>query len=200
MIIDPYNKHLGGCILGQPNGVGDIDTWVPQIWDRLIEDKKIKSVIDVGCGGGYSLKYFLKKGIDGLGIEGLRVAREVSPVKDKIYIHDYTIHEYIPSKEYDLAWCCEFVEHVEEKYINNYMKTLDMCKIVAMTHAVPGQQGYNHVNEQLPEYWINVFSKYNFKYEEEYSLNLRKLLLDKKGNPLKNGKWVRNSLMVFSKA
>lgn len=197
IVTDPYRNHLGGCILGQPDGVGDVDTWCPEIWDNIIEQKNVKSVIDIGCGGGYSLRYFLEKGLDGIGIEGLDVAKEVSPVRNNIHIHDYTFHPYIPSKRYDLAWCCEFVEHVEEKYVSNFIQTMIMCNFVAMTHAIPGQNGFHHVNEQPAEYWINKLSRYGFVYDQEYSKQLKELLIDKQGNELDHGKWVRNSLLFF---
>jgi SAM-dependent methyltransferase len=199
IIVDPYRLHLGGCILGQPDGVGDVDTWAPEIWDNIILKYNIKSVIDVGCGGGYSLRYFLEKGLDGIGVEGLDTAREVSPVREKIKIHDYTVHPFFPEKQYDFAWCCEFVEHVEEKYIPNFMTTLSFCEVVAITHAIPGQNGYHHVNEQPAEYWINVFNNYGYKFEQDYSLQLRSSLIDEQGNELPHGKWVKNSLMVFTK-
>jgi len=199
IVVDPYKKHLGGCILGQPNSFGDIDTWAPQIWDNIIARYDIKSVLDIGCGGGYSLKYFLEKGLYGLGIEGLEVAREVSPVKDNIIIHDYTVHAYHPNQDYDFGWCCEFVEHIESQYILNFMMTVKKCKTFAMTHAIPGQGGYHHVNEQNASYWINILQYYNFKYNLDYSEYLKSLLVDTNGDPLQNGKWIRNSLLFFER-
>jgi 2-polyprenyl-3-methyl-5-hydroxy-6-metoxy-1,4-benzoquinol methylase len=67
--------HLGGCEL---NDFGDTNSYVPETWDKLIEDYKPKKIIDVGCGGGYSLKYFLEKNIDGVGVEGFEEAIEKS--------------------------------------------------------------------------------------------------------------------------
>ena len=192
LITDSNKPHLGGCVLG--GGVGDIDTWCPQVWDNLITKYQVKNLIDVGCGGGYSLTYFLSKGIVGVGIEGLEVAREASPTKHNIILHDFTKSTYTPKQQYDLGWCCEFVEHIEAQYVSNFMHTLSFCKTVAMTHALPGQTGYHHVNEQPPEYWICVFDKYGFKLDQSYSLSLRQLLENKK-----NGKWVKNSLMIFEK-
>lgn len=192
-ITDPNKPHLGGCVL-QNAYKGDINTWSPQVWDNLIFKYQVKTLMDVGCGGGYSLRYFLSKGVKGIGIEGLELAKEVSPVKDKIILHDFTESPYRPDKPYDLGWCCEFVEHVEAKYVQNFMHTLSFCNVVAMTHALPGQNGYHHVNEQPPQYWIDVFKKYYFSYNEEYSLSLRKLLENKS-----NGHWVKNSLMIFEK-
>ena len=164
-------EHLGGCVIG-----GDIGTWAPQVWDKLISLYTVKSCVDVGCGAGHSLKYFIDKNIEGLGIEGYKPAIENSKIREFITEHDYTKGPYIPSKIYDLAWCCEFVEHVEEQYSTNFMETFKRCKIVAITHGVPGQAGFHHVNCQLPEYWIDKFQKFGFFYEKDITLQLRDLL------------------------
>jgi hypothetical protein len=192
--------YLGGCIIEN-----DIGTWAPQVWDKLIEVYNPKSMVDVGCGAGHSTKYFIDKGVDSLGVEGYEPAINSSPVKEFIHVHDYVESEFIPEKEYDLAWCCEFVEHVEEAYTNNFMETFNKCKVVAMTHAVPGQPGFHHVNCQPAEYWINKFSEFGFSYNEEFSILLRDLLpvyqYDEFGNVtyVPNGGHVKNTLMIFEK-
>lgn len=185
-------NHLGGCILE-----GDIGTFAPQVWDRLIELYKPKTVIDVGCGAGYSLKYFLDKHLDGIGVEGFMTAVDKSPVKGNIVVHDYTKGPFVAPSEFDLAWCCEFVEHVEARYMPNFMTTFTKCKYVAMTHAVPGQPGYHHVNCQEAKYWIDIFDQYGFDYLESESLILRKLLYNEDGSWKPNGSHVRSTLMVF---
>lgn len=183
------SKHLGGCYIKEM----DIGTWAPQVWDVLIETYKPKNLIDVGCGAGHSTKYFISKGVDSIGVEGYLPAVEYSELGEKIITHDYTKGEYVPSEKFDLAWCCEFVEHVEEKFCNNFMKTFTQCSIVAMTHAVPGQQGYHHVNCKPASYWIQKFKNIGFTYNKDFSLQLRTLL------PPTNGVYVKNTLMIFEK-
>ena len=198
-------EYLGGCIINDnfPQfGRGDVGTWAPQVWDNLLYTYNPKSIIDVGCGAGHSLNYFIEKGLESVGVEGYLPAIESSAVKDKIKMHDYTKSEFIPAKKYDMAWCCEFVEHVESQYINNFMKTFYECGLVAMTHGVPGQPGFHHVNCQNADYWINIFKLYKFSYLEEYSLSLRVLLPDwDKNKPdfVPNGGHVKNTLMIFKK-
>jgi major membrane immunogen (membrane-anchored lipoprotein) len=200
--------YLGGCIIEDnypESGKGDVGTWAPQVWDKLIEVYQPKSMIDIGCGAGHSTKYFIDKGIQGLGVEGFLPAINSSPIKEHIYVHDYVESEFIPNQEYDLAWCCEFVEHVEEQYSNNFMVTFNKSKVVAMTHAIPGQDGFHHVNCQSAEYWINKFSEFGFSYNHEFSVLLRDLLpvyqYDEYGNItyVPNGGHVKNTLMIFEK-
>lgn len=188
------SNHLGGCVIE-----GDGGTFAPQVWDKIIELHNPKTVIDVGCGAGHSLKYFLDKHLDGIGVEGYQEAIKRSKVRESIVSHDYTLGEFVPSNDFDLAWCCEFVEHVEEKYVNNFMKTFQKCKLVAMTHGVPGQPGYHHVNCQEAKYWIDLFSKYGFDYLEEESFMLRKTLFNPDGSWTPNGSHVRNTLMIFKR-
>jgi hypothetical protein len=207
-------EYLGGCIIS-----GDIGTWAPQVWDKLIEIYNPKTFIDIGCGAGHSLKYFIDKKIKGIGVEGYLPAINNSMVKSSIIIHDYTLSEYIPNEKIDIAWCCEFVEHVEEEYVPNFMKTFEECNIAVITHGVPGQPGFHHVNCQEAKYWIDKFEKSGFIYLEELSLQLRELLpyfrhdngnfydingeIGKFDNGincfLPNGAHVKNTLMVFEK-
>lgn len=182
--------HLGGCILNDT--VGDINTWCPSLWDNLLELTNAKSVIDVGCGVGYSLKYFSDKGLSVFGVDGLQDVLQHSPVRNQIVIHDYTKNPYILDHVVDLAWSCEFVEHIEEQFMENFMKTFDGCRYVAMTHALPGQHGYHHVNCQFPEYWIKAFADRGFRYLESETQMLKGCIVDKP-----YGRWVRNSFMLF---
>jgi hypothetical protein len=77
--------------------------------------------------------------------------------------------------EFDVGWCVEFLEHVEEKYIPNIMDTFRRCKIVVATHALPGDTGgWHHVNLQSPEYWIKKFEDEGFIYDELKTLRLKK--------------------------
>jgi len=191
------SNHLGGCFIG--GEIGDGGTYAPQVWNRILEKYKPKTLIDVGCGAGYSLKYFLDRGVDGIGVEGYEEAIKRSPVGGNIVKHDFINGPFIPPSKFDFAWSCEFLEHVEEQYLDNFMQTFKACKYVATTHALPGQPGHHHVNCKNEEYWIDVFSKYGFEYLEQDSLELRKTLIKSDGTPEENGGHVRTSLKVFKK-
>jgi hypothetical protein len=180
--------HLGGYIVGLTE-FGDPNTYSTEVWDWMIKCG-IKSLIDVGCGEGHSTKYFLDRGIECIGVEGGENAFNNSSVKDKLFLHDYTEGPYIPNKQYDAVWCCEFVEHIEEEYMENFLKTFDFSNKIFMTHATPGQPGYHHVNCQPSDYWIRILEKRGFKYNNELSVFLRGLT-DKIH--------VKNSLLVFEK-
>jgi cyclopropane fatty-acyl-phospholipid synthase-like methyltransferase len=176
-------NYLGGYIIG-----GDHATFCTETWDWMINNN-IKSVIDVGCGEGHSTKYFYDKGCEVLGIEGGKNAISNSPIKEKIILHDYTESPYTPNKTYDAVWCCEFVEHVEEKYIDNFLTTFDYSNNIFLTHAIPGQGGYHHVNEQNSDYWIDKITTRGFNFNKDLALYLRNIT---------KCRWIQ-SLLVFEK-
>jgi len=183
-IHDESEPHLGGFIHG-----GDGNTWCPEVWQALIDDFCVRSVIDVGCGEGQALRWFLNKGLDAVGVEGSLAAIALSG-HGRIVHHDYSNGALLPSQAFDLCWCAEFVEHVEEKHIGNYLATFSSADVVAMTHAAPGQDGWHHVNCQPEAYWIDVMQKYGFVRDIEYSKSLREMT---------EAEHVRRSLLVFRK-
>ena len=181
--------HLGGYIIGLTDH-GDPNTFATEVWDWMIQNG-VKSVLDVGCGEGFSTKYFIDKGLEAMGVEGGENAYQNSPVKRHLVLHDYTKGPFITQKVYDAVWCCEFVEHVEERYAENFLLTFDCAKTVFLTHAVPGQQGYHHVNCQPAEYWIQKMKSRGFNVNLATSAMLRSIT---------QKMHVKNTLLVFEKA
>lgn len=179
--------HLGGCVKG-----GDTDTWDSDLWDILISEYNVKSIVDVGCGEGWSTDYFKKKGLDALGIEGSSIVIESSPHKDILIKHDYTTGEYILPKKYDAVWTCEFVEHVEEKYVNNFLRTFSDVNYVFMTYSEPkwSTGGYHHVNCKDQNYWNVKLASIGFKWNEQRSLELRNI---------SNAKWIKPTFSIYYK-
>ena len=127
--------HLGGYLAG-----GDPDTLYPDMWDWLVDTWEVKSVIDIGCGDAPALSHFLSRGIRAVGVDGM------PPTHELVTQHDYTTGPYVPNGEFDLAWSAEFVEHVDEVYVPNFMATFRRARFAAITHAEPGCPGWHHVN------------------------------------------------------
>ena len=135
--------HLGGYVEG-----GDPDTWYPTLWAWFVDELHVNSVLDVGCGDGAALRWWgsevaVAEGVDGVDQGGY-----------PIFVCDYTTGTFESGRQYDLVWSCEFVEHVEERFVDNFLRTFKAGKYVAMTHAVPGQPGWHHVNCQPSDYWV----------------------------------------------
>ena len=132
-------------------------------------------MLDIGCGMGISTNYFKDLGCTIQAIEGHPYCKENSLIKDYILLHDYINGESQLSGTYDLCWSCEFVEHVEEKYSENFIKDFAKAKIVLITHATPGQGGWNHVNCQPASYWIERLSNHGLEYDDDLTKETREV-------------------------
>jgi SAM-dependent methyltransferase len=171
-VIDDNKQHLGGNF-----AEGDPATFSAAAWNYIIKKFNIKSVLDVGSGRGYAGKWFLDQGLEVTAIEGLsdNVLNAIIPTIE----HDLTISSF--KKNVDFVNCVEVVEHIEEKYLDNLLDTLCCGKYVLITHAVPGQPGWHHVNCQPSEYWISHFKKRNFILMDNESTEIRNLALSDGG-------------------
>ena len=177
--IDSEKPHLGGYIVG-----GDDATYYPDLWRWLVEVRGVKSVIDVGCGEGRAVDYFASlicpSDMDDrlchvVGIDGVK-----QPDHPHLFQHDYTegllwISDVADLKKFDLCWCCEFVEHVEERYVPNFLDTFSYADLVLMTHAEPGQQGHHHVNTQTPMYWQGVMAAIGYELDPDLTDQTRRI-------------------------
>jgi SAM-dependent methyltransferase len=164
-VIDENRPELGGNLR-----YGDIDTFCPVIWRFLVERFAVRSVLDVGCGEGHAVAFFNRLGIFAHGIDGLaaNVERSVIPIA----LHDLLKGPYI--MPVDLVWSCEVAEHIIEEKVDNYLETLCNGRIVAMTHALPGQDGHHHVNCQPTEYWIDKMHRRGYRLSDDLD-KLRKI-------------------------
>jgi trans-aconitate methyltransferase len=161
-VCDANFPHLGGNIDG-----GDYATYSSKVWEYLA--KTNRTVLDVGCGQGHAMEFFVQQGCQVLGIEGLSNNAEKAKYPTiNLDIQKSSLNIY----GIDLVWCCEVVEHIEEQFLDNLLPLLTCGKCLAMTYAVPGQNGYHHVNCQEKEYWIN---KVKMQYDEDMTNMLKSL-------------------------
>ena len=156
--------HLGGhCNVTKINR---------PVLNRLIEKYEVKSIIDIGCGPGGMKVLCDSLNVDRYGIDG---DPEVMKTTDHSLLYDFTQGTPVIDREFDLAWSTEFLEHIEEKYIPNFLPLFQKAKIVCCSAGLPGWPGHNHVNCQPPEYWIDVFKDYGFEYDGEYTDYLKSI-------------------------
>lgn len=144
-VVDRNTPDLGGNYRQ-----GDLSCMSFSLWKMLVDRFSVGSLLDVGCGEGHAVSFFRRIGVIAHGIEGLRknVDRAVTPIS----LHDLkTGPFYMPV---DLVLSVEVAEHIDESFVENYLDTLNNGRVVVMTHALPGQAGYHHVNCQPQEYWV----------------------------------------------
>ena len=131
----------------------------------------IKSMLDVGCGPGGVVSLARSMGIQAFGVDGDNTLdRGNLPV----FIHDFTTGPVPLKRTFDLCWSVEFVEHVEEKYMDNFVQAFQACRFLMMTYAYPGQGGHHHVNEQDTPYWIDKMTQAGFIFEPQMTDSIRR--------------------------
>lgn len=156
-------EHLGGH-----NGLTHLDEGCLNYFKALGH----KTFLDIGCGPGGMVQLAEQMGFDSFGIDGDYTLERYNT--NNFLIHDFTKGPAPIDKIFDIGWCVEFVEHVYEEYIPNYVQAMQKCKNVVMTHAVVGQTGYHHVNCQNPPYWIDTMKKHGFKVDNHKTQIIRK--------------------------
>jgi len=127
--------------------------------------------MDLGSGCGNASFFFHKEGLQVLAVDGLRT--NVNASLYPAIMLDLTCSA--THTKVDLVHCQEVVEHIEEKFLDNVLTSLTTGKFILMTHAVPGQGGYHHVNEQPPAYWIDHLKRVGCDLLLEDTLRVRKL-------------------------
>jgi|TARA_B110000902_G_scaffold264163_1_gene344915 hypothetical protein len=132
----------------------------------------ITSMLDVGCGPGGMVELANSMGINAHGLDGDYTVTRYD--ESKFTIHDFTHGPAPVTNNYDLGWSVEFVEHVYEAYIPNYIQAMQKCKFLIMTYAEIGHGGYHHVNENSQEYWIDVMAQNGFKHLKDLTLEMRR--------------------------
>lgn len=151
-------KHLGGHLNMVHIDEGSLQ-WIKTIYPSA------KTLIDIGCGPGWQVNLANKLGFFAIGVDG---DENCNPD----IIHDFTIGKPPINKKFDIAWSVEFLEHVEEQYIDNFLYLFEKCNFVVCT-ASPYKSGHHHVNPQEQDYWIEKFKNYNLEFSEELSNKLK---------------------------
>ncbi|KKL78820.1 hypothetical protein LCGC14_2021050 [marine sediment metagenome] len=174
-------------------------TWIDRgILKYLIKEFKVSSILDIGCGRGGLYKECIKLGVKKwVGIEGDKRAHRHNK---EIILHDYRTGLSPINDIYDLGWCIEFLEHLEERYIKNVLPDLLRCKyLLCTTHPPPRKPRLKkkmsnnwHVNEQPTSYWIELLTKHGLTHSDEYLLKIKE-----SGNAPRRKHWVKRHGMFF---
>ena len=122
------------------------------------------SVVDFGCGLGDWLAEFQSRGVPRiLGLDGAWV-----PVQNLQFPPTYfrTIEftsTYTLEERFDLAVCLEVAEHFTDQHATRLISALTTAAdVVLFSAAIPGQGGYEHINERFQKDWIDRFSAQGF--------------------------------------
>ena len=158
--------HLGGF------SDNSTDSQAPMLWLWMMKHLTVKSVIDIGCGRGYSTKWFLDHGARVLCVEGSHDAVTNSFLPPQLIVeHDFSKGPYWSEETFDLAWSIEFLEHVGRHYMLNYIPTFKRAALIYLSHSYWG--GYHHVEVHGDWWWKNKMRMYGFVYSDELTRRCR---------------------------
>lgn len=178
---------------GKPHvgGHADITHLDEGVLNYFKEKFNVKSMLDIGCGPGGMISLALSKDIDCYGIDGDYRVKDNNP--DRIIIHDFAESYYNHNRTFDLAYSCEFLEHVEERFMPNYIQSFKTCNHIITTFAPEGTPGHHHVNCKNQEYWIDKFFSYGFIFDQEITNEVRTKSTMKRNFIRENGLYFRNN-------
>lgn len=170
VITNPQRPHVAGY-LRYGEYPFNIIKW-------LVERYRPSTVLDVGSGPFGSKKLFNQFGCAYVwtldGDPQLLDRRDSKEHLITFSVVDLERSGYRFPTRFDLVWSYECAEHITN--VENYVHTLVVnCEnILAITHAVPGQGGYSHVNLQNDEYWIKkITAQGGFRYLENETMQAK---------------------------
>lgn len=153
-----------------------------------------ETVFDIGCGMGLYINEFYKIGKNVLGCDFSNDAIKMSSTEFLVFKADVS-KQIILNQKFDLVMCFEVAEHIHKNYSKQLViNCTEYTDRVIFTAAPIGQGGVGHINEQPFEFWINLFKKRNFMYNQTLSVKIQKKL--KEENVVE---WLSNNFMCFEK-
>src|SRR5271165_2246297 len=163
---------------------------IVNILERWID---LRTVLDLGCGTGVWLRVLQAGGrrqVFGVDIEAIDPA-DLEVDADLILTADLgrklDLHQ-----RYDLVVCLEVAEHIGAQFadivVDNCVRHGDL---ILFSAALPGQQGFNHINEQPPNYWVERFERHGYTAIDA----IRPLIWDDPQIPV----WYRQNMLLFAK-
>ena len=154
------------------------------------------SVADVGCGTAVYLAALERRGLEVRGFEWSSAAIDRAHI-DRAKICQRDLREPLPkSRAFDLVLCFEVAEHLAEEHSEKIVENIcGLGSTIAFSAAQPGQGGTDHVNEQVPAFWVRQFAKQGYSLEGERTERLRGTLAARSCVW-----WLEKNLMIFQAA
>lgn len=127
---------------------------------------RLKSIIEFGSGAGWFSKEFYDRGMNISGYEGSETGVRRCIDRGFINITQRDFRKHIPTNDkYQIALCTEVAGHIEPPFSSMLVHNLiNHSNVIWWSSEVPGQNRphLHHPNEQLYEYWINIFEFYGY--------------------------------------
>jgi len=173
-------------------GVDSVAASAEIIVPLVVQRFQPRSVIDLGCGAGDWLYEFLRNGVTQVrGYDGNWVPKESLKVPTGSF-QCVDLYAGFPEIErFDLSICLEVAEHVTPQIGERIVSFLCASSdIILWSAAIPGQGGYEHINEQPQSYWVEVFLSHGF---HAFDLLRPAIWTDRKVSV-----WYRQNCLIFA--
>jgi SAM-dependent methyltransferase len=159
----------------------------------LCEWLTLRSVLDVGCGIGVWMKIFARDaGAEVLGIDIEELPQSQLLVEKSLILNLDIAAPFDLGRHFDLVLCLETAEHIETEHSSALIESLGRHgNVILFSAALPGQIGLHHINEQLPEFWIERFTRIGF--------NLHDILRPRIWTDQRIPTWYRQNMLLFSR-
>jgi SAM-dependent methyltransferase len=148
----------------------DIDNYffhVCRIYE-LLTSKKLSSVFEAGCGGGWFTKKFAENGMDIVALEGSKAGFEMTTnsISPNATIKRHDLRRPISlGRKFNICLCTEVAEHIEPPFSSQLISTLtEHSDIVWFSFETldTNEAHYHHCNEQPEKFWVNLFDFYGY--------------------------------------
>ena len=133
---------------------------LPLVWRYITP----KSVVDLGCGIGNWLNVCRGMGVERiLGFDGDYVDISALQIPADRFIPADLAKPVQCEEHFDMAICLEVAEHLPETSAPTLVESLvRLADVILFSAAIPGQTGTNHINEQWPEFWAELFGRHGY--------------------------------------
>jgi hypothetical protein len=151
--------------------MGVVNVWGPRILEEFAKlPIKVKSILELGAGGGWFTKYFADNNYSVYAVEGTlsgyKTALNSNKIpKGKILKHDLRI-PLVLNQKYDIAICTEVAEHLEIPFAATIVKSCcDYSDFVFFSapYGLERPQSIHHPTEQPKEFWDALFAFNGFE-------------------------------------
>jgi hypothetical protein len=133
---------------------------VPLVMERV----EPRSVVDLGCGIGVWLETFARHGVDDyIGVDGPWVPSDALLFPDDRFVAARLDKPVRLGRRFDLAVTLEVAEHLPQHRARTFVRNVvEHAPCVLFSAAIPYQGGTDHLNEQWPDYWAELFAAHRY--------------------------------------
>ena len=160
---DIYDRHFYD--LQQDGSLRSARAMLP----RVPGLKEMRSAVDVGCGVGTWLRALQELGVARVvGLDGGYVEKFPMLVGPDVFrtcdLEAQDLRSAAGPEPFDVALCLEVAEHLSPGRAASFVAELcRLSDLVVFSAAVPEQGGFNHINEQWPSHWSEMFAAGGFE-------------------------------------